>query len=127
MSTVSLSLQKHFKRTSDPTADGYEPPCGCGDFNSGPLEEKSAFNQCHLSSAGFCFFVKDQVSIHVWVPFSISDCIQLICLSVSVPITLGFYHYCYVVQLEVRDPDSSRSFFILQDCFGISGSVSSFI
>ena len=40
---------------------------------------------------------------------------------------IRFYHYCYVVQLEVRDPDSSRSFFILQDCFGISGSVSSSI
>jgi hypothetical protein len=28
------------------------------------------------------------------------------------------YHYCSVVQLEVRDGNSSRSSFITQDCFG---------
>ena len=27
--------------TSDPVIDGFEPPCGCWDWNSGPLEEKS--------------------------------------------------------------------------------------
>ena len=37
-------------------------------------------------------------------------------LSVSVSISC-LYHYCFVVQLEVRDGDSSRSF-IVQDCFG---------
>jgi hypothetical protein len=28
------------KRASDPIADGCEPPCGCWELNSGPLEEQ---------------------------------------------------------------------------------------
>jgi hypothetical protein len=28
-----------------------------------------------------------------------------------------FYYYCSVVQLEIRDGDTSRSSFIVQDCF----------
>jgi hypothetical protein len=35
-------LQTHQKRASDPITDGCEPPCGCWDLNSGPLEEQSA-------------------------------------------------------------------------------------
>jgi hypothetical protein len=34
-------LQTHQKRASDPITDGCEPPCGCWDLNSGPLEEQS--------------------------------------------------------------------------------------
>jgi len=34
-------LQTHQKRASDLITDGYEPPCGCWDLNSGPLEEQS--------------------------------------------------------------------------------------
>jgi len=37
----TLSLQTHQKRASDPITDGCEPPCGCWDLNSGPLEEQS--------------------------------------------------------------------------------------
>ena len=33
----------HQKRASDLITDGYEPPCGCWDLNSGPLEEQSVF------------------------------------------------------------------------------------
>jgi hypothetical protein len=33
-------LQTHQKRASDPIADGCEPPCGCWELNSGPLEEQ---------------------------------------------------------------------------------------
>jgi hypothetical protein len=29
------------KRASDLITDGFEPPCGCWDLNSGPLEEQS--------------------------------------------------------------------------------------
>jgi hypothetical protein len=35
-------LQTLQKRTSDFIRDGCEPPCGCWDLNSGPLEEQSA-------------------------------------------------------------------------------------
>ena len=34
-------LHTHQKRTSDPITDGCEPPCGCWELNSGPLEEQS--------------------------------------------------------------------------------------
>ena len=28
------------KRAPDPITDGYKPPCGCWELNSGPLEEQ---------------------------------------------------------------------------------------
>jgi len=30
----------HQKGTPDPITDGCEPPCGCWELNSGPLEEQ---------------------------------------------------------------------------------------
>jgi hypothetical protein len=40
-STLSLSSDTHQKRASDPIIDGSEPPCGCWELNSGPLEKQS--------------------------------------------------------------------------------------
>ncbi|WP_238841975.1 hypothetical protein, partial [Xylella fastidiosa] len=37
----SLCLQTLEKRASDAITDGCEPPCGCWELNSGPLEEQS--------------------------------------------------------------------------------------
>jgi hypothetical protein len=37
--TVAVCLQTHQKRALDPIADGCEPPLGCWELNSGPLEE----------------------------------------------------------------------------------------
>jgi hypothetical protein len=31
------------RRISDPIPDGCEPPCGCWDLNSGPLQEQPVF------------------------------------------------------------------------------------
>jgi hypothetical protein len=70
----------------------------------------------------FGFFVKGQVTIGVSVYFWVFNSIQLIHLSVSVPILCGFYHHCSVVQLEVRNSDSSRSSFIVENSFHNSGS-----
>jgi hypothetical protein len=39
----TLTLQIHQKRASDPISDGCEPPCGCWNLNSEPLEEQSVF------------------------------------------------------------------------------------
>ena len=33
-------MSAHQKRASDPITDGCEPPCGCWELNSGPLEER---------------------------------------------------------------------------------------
>jgi hypothetical protein len=41
MSILELSSDTHQKRASDPITDGCEPPCGCWDLNSEPLEEQS--------------------------------------------------------------------------------------
>ena len=41
--THSSCLQTHQKRASDTVTDGCEPPCGCWELNSGPLEEQTAF------------------------------------------------------------------------------------
>ena len=46
MYIYNYSLQTHLKRASDPNRDGSEPPCGCEpprgcwELNSGPLEEQ---------------------------------------------------------------------------------------
>jgi len=61
----------------------------------------------------FFFFVTKQVSIDVWVYFWVFNSIPLIYLSVPMPILCSFYYYCSVVQLEVRDDNTSRSSFIV--------------
>jgi hypothetical protein len=38
--TVAVS-DTHQKRASDLITDGCEPPCGCWELNSGPLEQQS--------------------------------------------------------------------------------------
>ena len=38
----TVAVFRHQKRASDLVTDGCEPPCGCWDLNSGPLEEQSA-------------------------------------------------------------------------------------
>jgi hypothetical protein len=64
-----VCLQTLQKRASDFVMDGCEPPCGCGDLNSGPLEEQSALlttepahqprdsDSCTFSWALFLLFV----------------------------------------------------------------------
>jgi hypothetical protein len=42
VSTLSLSSDTT-EEASDPITDGCEPPCGCWELNSGPLEEQSVF------------------------------------------------------------------------------------
>jgi hypothetical protein len=37
----TVAVFRHQKRSSDLIKDGYEPPCGCWDLNSGPSEEQS--------------------------------------------------------------------------------------
>jgi hypothetical protein len=66
---------------------------------------------------GFSSFVKYQVTIGVWVHFWVLNSIPLIFLPVIVPVPCSFHHYCSVVQLEVRDGDSSKSSFIVENSF----------
>ena len=41
MSTLWLSLDSPEEGMMNPITDGCEPPCGCWELNSGPLEEQS--------------------------------------------------------------------------------------
>jgi hypothetical protein len=50
---------------------------------------------------GFTSFVKDQVTIGVWVHFWVFNSVSLIYMSVIVPVPCSFYHNCSVVHLEV--------------------------
>ena len=69
----------------------------------------------------FCFSVKNQVFEGVWINIQVFDLVPLIHLSVLMPIP-GCFQYCSsVVEFEVRDCDTSRSSFIVQDCFGYPG------
>jgi hypothetical protein len=41
VSSLSVCAPAWQQRASDPIADGCEPPCGCWELNSGPLEEQA--------------------------------------------------------------------------------------
>jgi hypothetical protein len=47
----SRYLQTHQKRASDHIIDCCEPPCGCWELNSGPLEEQTVLS---ISKPSFC-------------------------------------------------------------------------
>lgn len=57
----------------------------------------------------------------VRVYFLVCDSTPLITLSVLMPISCGFYNYCFVVHLEFRDGDTSRSSFTIQNYFCFLG------
>jgi hypothetical protein len=80
------------------------------------LHANSQLNQHHLLKMlsfipldVFSSFVKDQMTIGVWVPFWVFNSIPLMYLPVIEPIPCSFYHNCSVVHLEVRDGYSTRS------------------
>jgi hypothetical protein len=74
---------------------------------------------------GFSSIVKDQVTIGVWIHFWVFNSIPLVYLPATRPMPCSFYHYCSLVQLEVRDGDSPRSSFLVENSFHYLG-LSSF-
>jgi len=50
----TVAVQTHQKRASDLITDGCEPPCGCWDLNSGPLEEQSVLLTTEPSLQPIC-------------------------------------------------------------------------
>ena len=60
-------------------------------------------------------FVKDKVSIGVWVYLSVFYFVPLIYISVFVPVP-----YCLDDCGFVVEPESSSSILLFQDCFGYS-------
>ena len=74
---------------------------------------------CHFPVDNFSTLVKDQVSKNnfVWVHFWVFNCIPLDYQSVMVPVLCSFYYNYSVVQLELRDGDSTRGSFIVENSF----------
>jgi hypothetical protein len=72
-----VSTLTHQKRASDPITDGCEPPCGCWELNSGPLEEQSVllttepsiqpkkviFKEQHRGDGGGVQFYRDRLQV----------------------------------------------------------------
>jgi hypothetical protein len=65
----------------------------------------------------FSSFVKVQETIDVWVHFWFFNSISLIYLSSTVSVSCNFYHNCSLVLLEVKDGDSTRGSFIMENSF----------
>jgi hypothetical protein len=57
------SLQTHQKRAPDPITDGCEPPCGCWELNSGPLEEQSVLLIAEPSLQPRYIFLKSHIDL----------------------------------------------------------------
>ena len=69
---------------------------------------------CYILVNIIAFFVIDQLTICVWVCLLAFYPIPLICISLFLPVPYCFDNYSFVVQSEVRDPDSSSSIFLFQ-------------
>ena len=86
------------------------------------------FSQHHLLKRLFsslytlASFVKDKLLIGVWVYFWTFQAVPLIYISGFMPTPCCFDDCSFVVQSEVREPDSSSSVFLSQYCFCSSGS-----
>ena len=66
----------------------------------------------------FAFFVKDKVSLGVWIYLWVFYFVPLICISVFVPVPCSLDDCGFVVESEVRKVDSSSSILLSQDYFG---------
>ena len=69
----------------------------------------------------FSFFIKNRVFICVWINIGVFSSIALISLSVFMSISSCFYYCSSIIELNVRDGDTSRSSFLVQDDFGYPG------
>ena len=82
-----------------------------------PLIEEAVFSPLHILAS----FIKDKVTICAWVYLWAFYPVPLIYISVFVPVPYCLDYCRFVVQSEVREPDSSSSVLLSQDCFGYSG------
>ena len=81
-----------------------------------PLVKQIVFSPLYILAS----FVKDKVSIGVWIYLWAFYFVPFICISVFVPVPYCLDDCGFVVQPEVRQVDSSSSFLLSQDHFGYS-------
>ena len=91
--------------------------CSCPFFPA-PLTEKAVFSPLYILAS----FVKDKVTICVWIYLWAFYLVPLSYISVFVPLPYCLDYCSFVEQSEVREPDSTSSIFLSQYCFGYSGS-----
>ena len=90
------------------------------------LQVVDQFPQHHLLETVFsplyicASFVKEKVSIGVWIYLWAFYFVPLIYMSVFVPVPYCLDDCGFVVEPEVRQVDSSSSILLSQDCFGYS-------
>ena len=80
--------------------------------------EKTVFSQFYALAS----FVKDKLTIGVWVYFWVLYSVPLVCLSLLVPVPHCLDDCGFVILPEVWESYGSCLVFVLQDCFGISES-----
>src|SRR5574338_368428 len=83
---------------------------------SSPLVKEIAFSPLYILSS----FVKDKMSIGVWIYLWAFYFVPLIYISVFVPGPYCLVDCGFVVEPEVRQVDSSSSILLSQDSFGYS-------
>ena len=88
-------------------------PCGCPVFPA-PLTEPAVLSPLYILAS----FVIDELAVGVWVYLWAFSPVPVISISVFVTVLCGFDDCCFVVESEVREPDSSSSIVLFQDVFG---------
>jgi hypothetical protein len=80
----------HQRRASDSITDGCEPPCGCWELNSGPLEEQSVLlttePSLQPSSSSSFFFFSFSFFFFIYLFFFFTEflCVALAVLELAV-------------------------------------------
>ena len=96
--------------------------CSFHSFTSGwpvfpaPLVKEIVFSPLYILAS----FVKDKVSICVWIYLWAFYFVPLIYMSVFVPVPYCLDDCVFVVEPEIRQVYSSSSILLSQDCFGYS-------
>ena len=88
---------------------------GCPVFPA-PLVKEIVFSPLYILAS----FVKDEVSISVWINLWAFYFVPLIYISVFVPVSYCLDECGFEVGPVVRPADSSSSILLSQDCFGYS-------
>ena len=116
-----MKLPSHVQLLATPWTAAYHAPLPMGfsrlEYWSGvplPLVKEMVFSPLYILAP----FVKDKVSIGVWIYFWAFYFVPLIYISVFVPLPYCLDDCGFVVEPEVRQVDSSSSILLSQDCFG---------
>jgi hypothetical protein len=78
---------------------------------------------CFLHHVFFGTFVKNRMSIVVWIHTLVLYSVPLVFMSVFVPVLCCFYCFCFVIYFEVGCCDTSSIALFAEYCLGYSQSL----